>query len=266
MTGDYKRSVHYVQTVPTLDVDVVVQGPLPGAADYARARLARLERFTPEPIEHVRVRVTNHTRSRASKSVVAQANLRVGGQRSRAQVEASTSFEAIDALHDKLRCSLQRRRPLRLSQRRRRRFDRRDCGVSTPQHRRNHDRPRVIRRKSLSPARLSVDVAAAQLEDLDYHFHLFTEKLTGLDSVLCRDGSAGYLLIQSRPVESERFSTVSVPLTVSASSPPALTLGVAVERFRTLGHPYLFFIDACTGRGSVLYLRYDGQFGLISPD
>ena len=32
-----------------------------------------------------------------------------------------------------------------------------------------------------------------------------------------------------------------------------------------LGFPFLFFIDAAPGRASVLYHRYDGHYGLITP-
>jgi Sigma 54 modulation/S30EA ribosomal protein C terminus len=31
------------------------------------------------------------------------------------------------------------------------------------------------------------------------------------------------------------------------------------------GQPFLFFVDAETGRGNVLYHRYDGHYGLIVP-
>jgi hypothetical protein len=32
-----------------------------------------------------------------------------------------------------------------------------------------------------------------------------------------------------------------------------------------LNHRFLFFVNAQTGRGSVIYLRYDGHYGLIEP-
>jgi hypothetical protein len=32
-----------------------------------------------------------------------------------------------------------------------------------------------------------------------------------------------------------------------------------------LNHRFLLFVDAATGRGAVLYLRYDGHYGLIEP-
>jgi hypothetical protein len=32
-----------------------------------------------------------------------------------------------------------------------------------------------------------------------------------------------------------------------------------------LGLPFLFFVDAAQGRASVLYHRYDGHYGVITP-
>ena len=39
----------------------------------------------------------------------------------------------------------------------------------------------------------------------------------------------------------------------------------AADRLGLLGLPFLFFIDAAQGRASVLYHRYDGHYGLITP-
>lgn len=42
-----------------------------------------------------------------------------------------------------------------------------------------------------------------------------------------------------------------------------LTVGDAIARLEALGREFLFFLDAGTGRGSVVYHRYDGHYGLI---
>ncbi|MBT2381356.1 sigma 54 modulation/S30EA ribosomal C-terminal domain-containing protein [Streptomyces sp. ISL-111] len=39
----------------------------------------------------------------------------------------------------------------------------------------------------------------------------------------------------------------------------------AAQRLRLTGLPFVFFHDTGTGRGSVLYHRYDGHYGLITP-
>jgi hypothetical protein len=32
-----------------------------------------------------------------------------------------------------------------------------------------------------------------------------------------------------------------------------------------MGQPFTFFVDAGTGRGRLIYHRYDGHYGLITP-
>jgi hypothetical protein len=32
-----------------------------------------------------------------------------------------------------------------------------------------------------------------------------------------------------------------------------------------LNHRFLYFVDAADGRGKVLYLRHDGDYGLVEP-
>ena len=56
-----------------------------------------------------------------------------------------------------------------------------------------------------------------------------------------------------------------MPLTISPQSAPRLTVDEAIERIGLLGLPFLFFVDAARDRGSVLYHRYDGQYGVITP-
>ena len=45
---------------------------------------------------------------------------------------------------------------------------------------------------------------------------------------------------------------------------PQVTTAAACERLDALELPFLFFRDSGTGRGSVLYLRYDEHYGLVT--
>jgi hypothetical protein len=67
------------------------------------------------------------------------------------------------------------------------------------------------------------------------------------------------------PVPRDQLAPFDLPLTISAQRIPCLTLEQAAERLGLLGLPFMFFIDAAQGRASVLYHRYDGHYGLISP-
>lgn len=46
---------------------------------------------------------------------------------------------------------------------------------------------------------------------------------------------------------------------------PRLELAEAQARLEALGQPFMFFVNSQTGRGNLLYHRYDGDFGLITP-
>jgi putative sigma-54 modulation protein len=45
-----------------------------------------------------------------------------------------------------------------------------------------------------------------------------------------------------------------------------LTLDQARAEEDIVNHRFLYFIDAADGRGKVLYLRHDGDYGLVEPD
>ena len=44
-----------------------------------------------------------------------------------------------------------------------------------------------------------------------------------------------------------------------------LTVEEAIEHLDLVADPFVFFVHAETGRGNVVYLRYDGHYGLIEP-
>jgi hypothetical protein len=105
--------------------------------------------------------------------------------------------------------------------------------------------------------------AAAEAELLDYDFHLFTEKSTGEDAVIHRSG-AGYRLTLAYP-QTRRLGLIGPSIDVIPVPAPRLTVAEAKSRLEASNEPFLFFRDAATGRGNVIYLRYDGNFGLIAP-
>ena len=263
---------HRTDLPAVLAVDVTTHGQLPDAADYARSKIGGLGRLTHRPVLYARVKLTRHPDPAVERPVVAQANLDVDGRLVRVQVEGATAREAIDRLEARLRHRLERaaqhweaRRgkvPAAGPHEWRHQFE--------PAHRpsyfpRPEDERQIIRRKAFTLATSTVDEAAAEMDLLDYEFHLFTERGTGFASVLYRAGPTGYRLAQVAPASPEQLASFELPLTISPQPAPCITVEQATERLGLLGVPFLFFIDAAQGRASVLYHRYDGHYGLLTP-
>jgi hypothetical protein len=134
-----------------------------------------------------------------------------------------------------------------------------------PSHRAHHyrrpaDEREIVRHKSFALVAETPDEAAFEMDVLDYDFHLFID--TRLDSVLYRAGPTGYRLARTAPGP---VPSAAVPLTVTPQPAPRLKVTEAVARLVLTGWPFVFFVDADSGRGGVLYHRYDGHYGLIAP-
>ena len=257
-----------VKSVP--DVDVETRGKVSArAVGYARSRIVVLAKHTNEPILYARAKLTQAGDPALSRPSVAQANLDLDGRPVRAQATGETMFEAIDLLHDRL---------LRRLDRMAQHWEARRGGRPTPgehewrhgeepAHRSDHyprpaDEREIVRHKSFALAAETPDEAAFEMDVLDYDFHLFTDVDTHLDALLYRAGPTGYRMARAAPGP---VPSTAVALTVSPQPAPRLEVSEAVERLELTGWPFVFFVDAGTERGSVLYHRYDGHYGMISP-
>ena len=241
------------------------------ASDYAREKIGAALEYAGAPVLSARVRLEGHADPAVTDPTVAQANVNVDGRAVRAQVSAASAREAIDLLAARLRGRLERmsRRwePVRGN-----RFGP-DPHVwhhgATPRPRlpyfpRPIEEREILRRKSFALASQTCDEAANDMALLDYEFHLFTEAGSGLDSVLYRTGQTSYRLAQLDPDPDAVIDGV-VAITASPTPPPALSAEGAAERLELTGWPFVFFVDPELNRGCVLYHRYDGHYGLITP-
>ncbi len=258
--------------VDTSDINVVVQGDLPdNVIKRARDKITRLVARLGDPVLRIQVRLTHQPDPAVARPVRAQANLHVGGRLVRAQVAAGTWYEAVDLLVDRLR--------RRLVRRKRHWEARRGSYPVVAPHEWRHGserahrppyRPRpveerqIVERGSVSPATLSPAEAAREMDQMGYDFHLFTEAATGTDAVVYRGGPTGYRL--ARLASGPRWLGLSeMPMTLSPHPAPTTTVAKARQRLETTGLPFVFFANPRTGRGEVLYRRYDGHYGLITP-
>lgn len=260
-----------VQRIDIKMIDVVVRGDVPDAAVvYAREKIARLAGLLGEPVLHVRLKLSLLADPAVERPAVAQVNLDINGELVRAHVRGHTLGEAADLVEQRLRDRLEHRREHRQA---------RDLGLppepgtwrhrALPAERRSYfprpveDRD-VVCHKTFAIGELTPDEAAFDLEDLDYDFYLFADDASGEDSLLWKDDGDRYHLarLHAPPVAPP---ATAVPLAVDAVPAPVLALADAVERLNAGDEPFVFFENASTGRGDVLYRRYDGHYGLITP-
>ena len=121
-----------------------------------------------------------------------------------------------------------------------------------------------MRHKSFSLTHQTPEDAVIDLEAMDYDFWVFTDLVSGHDSVVYRDVRTGrHRLASLGPLGQE--CEVDGLLSVSTAPVPTSSVAEAVSRLHLTGLPFVFFNDTATGRGNVLYHRYDGHYGLITP-
>ena len=240
--------------------------------DYLIQKMTAVLHQAPEPVLFARARLSVMPDPAVARPAIAQVNVDLNGRLVRAQAARETVREAIDEVADRLRERMERaarnwqairgRRPLPDSHEWRH--------TSVPAERPNYfplpaDERQVIRHKTFELRRLSVDMAALDMDLLGYQFHLFTDDATGSDSVLyLADDDPRYRLSQVDP-QPEKIASDADWVSVSQQPPPLESVAEAVERLEVSGTPFVFFQDAATQRGCVLYHRYDGNYGLITP-
>jgi len=258
-----------VQTVP---VQVEMHGRVPeGMRELAAAKVGSLLRFASEPVLSARVTLAVSADPAVPRSSVAQSTIDLNGRIVRVQAAGQTMREAIEHMAARLRVRLDR--SARDWSARRGTLPVPEPGEwrhqSIPAHRpayllRPADARAVIRRSGYAARPLTPEEAVAELDLLDYDFHLFTERSTGEDSVLYRVGD-GYRLAQARP-KPNRLGPLPAAVTLSKHRAPVLRLAEAISRLDLLGQPFVFFVNPDTGRAGLLYHRYDGHYGLVDPD
>ncbi|QIS05040.1 hypothetical protein F5X71_24400 [Nocardia brasiliensis] len=121
----------------------------------------------------------------------------------------------------------------------------------------------VARRKRCALSNVTVAEAVSILATMDYDAHLFVDAETGMDAVVYRAGPGGVRLARQHRLG---LPTGAVPaeLTVRPDPTPHLTEREAAQRLCEYGLPFLFCTDPCSGRGRLLYRRYDGDLTSVT--
>jgi ribosome-associated translation inhibitor RaiA len=266
-----------------LQVETVTRGAVPeDAMDLAVLRVRAQLRAAQEPVMFAKIKLAMAA-GRDSQAAVAQTSVDLNGRRVRAQAAAATMRAAIESMCERLKVRLERaaeqdaavgwdegsgpdwhlsRHP---GGRPGGRIGGRLAGF-LPQPRRSAEAPPgVVRHKTYALSRLTPDEAIADLEMLDYEFHLFTELITDTDSVVYVTDD-GYRIAQVDPrPDLLELEPLGSAVTVSDVRAPRLELGEAETCLEASGRPFMFFVNNQTGRGNLIYHRYDGNYGLITP-
>ena len=236
--------------------------------EHALDVLLGVARHAPLPVLHARMTLRVHADPALERPAVAKASLDVSGRPVRAHVAAEHMSEAIDLLERRLRRNLEDMDELT-------RAHRHETSVeplgewrhgSLPTERPEHfPRPpeerELIRRKTFALSPLTPEQAALEMQVLDHDFHLFTDAETGEENVVYRRPDGTIALAQITPMPAGKPSAFAV----DPAPAPVLLVEDAVERLNLSGERFVFFVDAQTRRGNLLYLRYDGHYGLIEP-
>ena len=258
-------------TAPILQMQSETRGTVPaGAVEFAFHQISSLLRKASEPVLFGRVKLTMSADPAVELPAIAQLNLDLNGRPLRAQAAGENMREAIQRACDRLRVRLERA----ARHRRARQAGQAAANPATWRHQSRPSQPlpyfprpleerAMMRRKSYALAAETPDQAATEADLLDSDFHLFTEKSTGEDAVIYRSGS-GYRLALAHP-QAGRLGPVSPSIGVIPVPAPRLTVAEATGRLEATGEPFVFFRDAETDRGSLIYHRYDGHYGLIAP-
>lgn len=236
------------QTAP---VQVTTRGDVPDAAvGYAEDRIGHVRDYTNEPVIGLEVVLTESADPARERPARAEASIEFDATQVRAQAVADDMPAAVDLVADRLRNALVHHQD-RVQTRHRWLAARTEHewrhgtlpSEQVPHFRRPAEEREVVRRKTFALEPMTLDEAAFDMDMLGHDFYLFTD-LDG-DDLLVRRDRAGDPELYDGPV-------------------PELDEAEAKAHLDLAGEPYVFYRDRQTGRCRVLYLRYDGHYGVIA--
>jgi ribosome-associated translation inhibitor RaiA len=243
-------------------------------ATAVRERMASLQRYTDEPLLSARLTLRRPQTHASRARWVADASILLDGRPLAAHATGPSATAATDEVVERLRRQIRRVAGKEIATRNEPRTIAR--ALRDLRNERGH-RPsaevlpttsgdrRLVHRIALPPVPVSLADAAADLVDRDWEFRLFLEQDTGQWLFLHRrdDDRLGLMHPPWVPVP-EVVEDVMVVEPMRFSDP--LTLDEAQDALEQLGERYLYFVDAADERPKVLYLRHDGDLGLIEPE
>jgi sigma 54 modulation/S30EA-like ribosomal protein len=231
--------------------------------DAARRAMAGLDRYVDRPLFGARLTVR---RSGAAAPYVFDATVRLDGRLLAAHAIGRAPTQAAGEAAERLRLQLLRTVEAEVARRKAPRLSR----AATPEPTRPQwvarskapDRRAVVRRRTYVGVPLPTFDAIDELVALGVVFILFRHARTGEAVVLHRrdDRRLGLLFPQGSVLADEDDVVVPTPSRYDAPMP----LSAARAEMDLVNHRFLYFGDADDdGHGKVIYLRRDGDYGLV---
>jgi ribosome-associated translation inhibitor RaiA len=254
------------------EIEISTRGGIgPAARTYALDRIGKALATVDEPVLYASLRLDRASDPARERPALARVTVDIDGQQIRAHVAAATLEESIDLLEARLRHRLEHRAQHLRALRRRGpesppgEWRHGDLPTERPHH---HPRPveerQIVRHKSFTTTRSTVDEAIFDLESFDADFFLFTDLATGDDAVVSRAAGGAYVLHYRQTPDEVPGPCASV-VELDPRPAPTESLDTAREILDGGDEPWVFFTDRDSGRGHVLYRRLDGHYGLITP-
>lgn len=237
--------------------------------ERARQKVAALEKYAPRDFLYAQVQFAQ--RPSEVQSVTAHVLLDVQGDIVQARMHAEDPTECLDLAEKRLEGVLQR-----LSERlQHRRYEpetteeghwrRGALPTRRPDHfPRPEDEREIVERVTHAREPATPDEAAFDLEMLEDEWLLYVDAGTRTDAVIRHLPDEEMLAISAIGELSEDDLGGAYPVRIEPS-PPELAVDEALERLRAGDETHVFFLDPATGRGAVVYWRYDGHYGLVRP-
>lgn len=276
--GDVVESVGTLEGVP---IELSVSGRISdGDRAAAVGMIDKVVGVVDDHVLHVRIRLERAADEHRVEPVTLRATIELKGDAVRAHVSASTVAAAIDGLEPRLRTRLRRRIERRSARRHRgaesgpgewRHGD--ATATQTPYFPRPVEEREVVRYKTVAPVGSTVEEALFDLDSMDYDFYLFVDSETADDAFVSRltadQSGTGQVELRylsgTDQLDGGDVAGDLAGVSLVGQQAPVMELEAAEDRLDLGEDRWIFYRDAETGRGHVLYRRYDGHYGLIVP-
>ena len=239
--------------------------------EAVQEQVSSLDRYTDEPIIGVRLTLRSGP-GRTKNRYVADGHVEFEGRVLAAHAAGPNPLEATQAAVTRLRGQLRRVTGAEVARRNepvqiRKALD--DLSPDISQRPQPSYKPpearEIVRRRTYAARPEGTLEAVSEMLDLDEEFHLFVHIRTGEDVVVhwLEEVKVGLIHPRNSALADETDDIV-VARPSRYSEPQALD---AVRgEMDLVNHRFLYFIDVEDGRGKTIYLRHDGDYGLVVPE